>query len=57
MANGKMKFAGKLASTWTIGCMNCATRGLKPIQTPTGIQMIDETITTTATRRNVRKPS
>ena len=31
IANGKMKFAGKLANTWTTGCMNWATRGLKPI--------------------------
>ncbi len=56
MANGKMKFAGKLASTCTIGCMNWATRGLKPIHTPTGTQTSEETVTTTTTRRKVRKP-
>ncbi len=40
MAKGKMKFAGKLAaSTCTIGCMNWATLGLNPIQTPIGTQI------------------
>ena len=55
MANGKMKLAGKLASTWTTGCMNWATRGLKPIQTPIGTQTTEDTATTTTTRRKVRK--
>ena len=56
IANGKMKFAGKLANTCTTGCRYWATRGLKPIQTPTGTQITDDTATTTATRRKVRKP-
>ncbi len=56
IANGKMKFAGKLASTCTTGCMNWATRGLNPIHTPTGTQITDDTVTTTTTRRKVRKP-
>src|SRR5579863_10507306 len=53
MANGKMKFAGKLASTCTTGCMYWATRGLKPIHTPTGTQTTEDTATTTATRSSV----
>ena len=47
IANGKMKFAGKLANTCTTGCRYWATRGLKPIQTPTGTQTTDATATTT----------
>ena len=45
-----MKFAGKLAKTCTTGCRYWATRGLNPIQTPTGTQISDDTATTTATR-------
>ncbi len=49
--------ASVLTTKATTGCRYWASLGLKPIQTPTGTQITDAPATTTATRRNVRKPS
>ena len=43
-------------NTCTTGCRYWAILGLKPIQTPTGTQITEAPATTTATRKNVRKP-
>ncbi len=53
VANGKRKFAGKLARTWTTGCAYRARRGLMPILTPIGTQTSDAKTTRVATRSRV----
>ena len=56
VANGKRKFAGKLARTCTIGWAARATRGLRPIQTPIGTHTSVAKTTSTITREKVIAP-
>ena len=57
IANGKMKFAGKLARICTIGCIIREILGFMPITTPTGTQISELIKINAATRTKVMPPS
>ncbi len=54
--SGNSRFAGKAARNCATGCTHCATRGRRPIHTPTGTQTRLASAISTTTRAMVSKP-